>query len=69
MWIRPSDMWNETVKQDGKTCKRFFRMDRIERVEKYERNSCSIRMKRRFSNVLSQDALYDLLEKYKGLEG
>ena len=23
LWIRPKDMWNETVERDGKTFKRF----------------------------------------------
>ena len=30
-------MWNETVERNGKTYKRFYRLDRIERVEKHER--------------------------------
>ena len=37
IWVRPAMMWNETVERDGKTYKRFYRLDRIERVEKYER--------------------------------
>ena len=37
LWIRPAAMWNETVQRDGKTYKRFYHLDRIERVEKYER--------------------------------
>ena len=37
LWCRPADMWNETVNRNGKTYKRFYRSDRIERVEKYER--------------------------------
>jgi hypothetical protein len=87
-------MWNETVERDGKTYKRFYHLDRIERVEMYERlfdEAATSRdpemlqlldayytsgqwkedyeadergelppdMKR---GVLSQDALYDLLE-------
>ena len=23
IWIRPAEMWNETVERDGKKCKRF----------------------------------------------
>ena len=23
IWVRPADMWNETVERDGKTCRRF----------------------------------------------
>jgi hypothetical protein len=30
-------MWNEIVERNGKTYRRFYRLDRIERVEKYER--------------------------------
>ena len=37
LWIRPAVMWNETVERNGKTYKRFYRSDRIERVEYYER--------------------------------
>ena len=36
LWVRPADMWNETVERGGKTYKRFYRLDRIERVEQYE---------------------------------
>lgn len=37
VWVRPADMWNETVDRWGKTYRRFYSLDRIERVEKYER--------------------------------
>lgn len=23
IWVRPAEMWNETVERDGKVCKRF----------------------------------------------
>ena len=94
-WIRPASMWNETVERDGRIYRRFYGLDRIERVEKYERlfeeatasqdpeKLCILNtyytsgewrddyeadergefppeMKR---GVLSQDALYDLLEE------
>ena len=36
IWVRPASMWNETVERDGKAYRRFYRLDRIERVEKYE---------------------------------
>ena len=39
-WVRPADMWNETVERNGKKYRRFYRADRIERVEKYERLLC-----------------------------
>lgn len=28
VWVRPADMWNETVERDGKIYKRFERIDR-----------------------------------------
>lgn len=94
LWVRPAEMWNEQVNRDGKTYHRFYRMDSIERVEKYERlfdeaaashdldklrlldayytsgewredyeaderGELPPELKR---GVLSQDALYDLLE-------
>ena len=37
LWTRPASMWNETVERDGKIYRRFYRLDLIERVEKYER--------------------------------
>lgn len=37
LWVRPASMWNEIVERDGKMYKRFYRLDRIRRVEKYER--------------------------------
>lgn len=94
VWVRPADQWNEQVSRDGVAYRRFYRLDRIERVEKYERlfNEASASRdpeKLRLLNayytsgewledyeadergelppdlkrgVLSQDALYDLLE-------
>ena len=26
-WVRPADMWNETIERDGKTFKRFEKID------------------------------------------
>ena len=26
-WVRPADMWNETIEREGKTFKRFEKMD------------------------------------------
>ena len=94
LWVRPADMWNETIERDGKTYHRFYRLDRIERVEKYERlfdeaatspDPEKLRLLDAYytsgewredyeadergelppdlkRGVLSQDALYDLLE-------
>lgn len=36
IWVRPADMWNEKIERGGKTFRRFYSLDRIERVEKYE---------------------------------
>ncbi len=97
LWARPADMWNEKVARNGKIYQRFYCLDRIERVEKFERlfdeaavshdeeklrlletyytsgewledyeaderGELPPEMKR---GVLSQDALYDLLEDGK----
>ena len=37
LWVRPAEMWNESVERNGKIYHRFYRLDRIERVEKFER--------------------------------
>jgi len=37
LWVRPAEMWNETVERNGRTYRRFYPLDRIERVDKYER--------------------------------
>lgn len=95
LWIRPASMWNETVERCGKTWRRFYRLDRIERVETYERlfeeaaathDPEKLRLLEAYytsgewrddyeaderrelppdlkRGVLSQDALYDLLEE------
>lgn len=97
VWVRPASMWNETVERDGKTYRRFYRLDRIERVEQYERlfdkatarpDPQTLRLLDAYytsgewredyeadergefppdlkRGVLSQDALYDLLEGAK----
>ena len=94
IWCRPADMWNERITRNGVTYRRFYRLDRIERVEKYERlfdeaaaspDSEKLRLLEAYyasgewledyeadengelppdlkRGVLSQDALYDLLE-------
>ena len=94
LWVRPAEMWNEAVARDGRVYKRFYRLDRIERVEKYERlfdeaaashDPEKLRLLEVYytsgewredyeadergelppdlkRGVLSQDALYDLLE-------
>ena len=95
VWCRPADMWNERFTRNGVTYRRFYHLDRIERVERYEwlfdeatvshdpeklrllevyytsgewredyeadeRGELPAGLKR---GVLSQDALYDLLER------
>ena len=97
IWVRPASMWNEMVTRNGVTYRRFYRLDRIERVEHHERlfdeasfspdpeklaaldayyssglwrddyeadERCELPpdLKR---GVLSQDGLYDLLERVK----
>ena len=94
LWVRPAEMWNETVERGGRTYRRFCRADRIERVERYERlfdeaaatrDPQKLRLLEAYytsgqwredyeadergelppdlkRGVLSQDALYDLLE-------
>lgn len=37
VWVRPAETWNETIVEDGKAYRRFYPLDRIERVERYER--------------------------------
>ena len=37
LWVRPAEMWNEIVERDGKIYRRFYWLQRIERVEKYEK--------------------------------
>ena len=95
IWVRPASMWNEIVEREGKTYRRFYRLDRIERVEKYERlydaaaamnDPEALALLKAYCTsgewredyeadergelppdlkrgVLSQDALYDLLEE------
>ncbi len=36
IWVRPADMWNETVERDGKVFQRFHPLNRVERVAFYE---------------------------------
>ena len=94
VWVRPAEMWNESVERDGKTYRRFYHLERIRRVEKYEQlfdaaAACPDEEKLRLLDayytsgkwredyeadergelppdlkrgILSQDALYDLLE-------
>ena len=37
IWVWPAVRWNEKVTREGKIYRRFYPLDRIERVEKYER--------------------------------
>ena len=27
VWVRPASMWNEIIERDGKTCRRFTKID------------------------------------------
>lgn len=95
LWVRPAEMWNETLTREGRVYRRFYPLERIQRVERYEalfekaaacrdpealaqleayyssgqwledyeadeRGELPPDLKR---GVLSQDALYDLLEE------
>ena len=37
IWVRPADMWNETVERGGKVIRRFSPLSRAERVAFYEK--------------------------------
>jgi len=37
IWCRPADMWYGTVERGGRSFRRFCFLERLERVEKYER--------------------------------
>ena len=36
VWVRPADMWNETVEREGKRYRRFCPLSREERIRFYE---------------------------------
>jgi hypothetical protein len=36
IWVRPADMWNETVERDGRVFRRFEPLRKAERVAFYE---------------------------------
>lgn len=36
VWVRPADMWNETVEREGRTFARFRKVSQAERVSFYE---------------------------------
>ena len=54
LWVRPAEMWNEIVERNGKTYRRFYRLDRIERVEKYSSHE-QILQARRLLRQLKMD--------------
>ena len=58
VWVRPADMWNETVERNGKTYRRFYRLDRIERVEKYEQLFDEAKISRDSEKLATLDAYY-----------
>ena len=71
LWVRPAEMWNETVERNGKTYRRFYRLDRIERVEKYERLFDEVSISRDPEKLLLLDAYYssgEWLEDYEADE-
>ena len=58
LWVRPVEMWNETVERNGKVYRRFYHLDRIERVEKYERLFDEAAISHDQENLLILDAYY-----------
>ena len=71
LWVRPAEMWNETVERNGKTYRRFYHLERIERVEKYERLFDEASVSRDPEKLLLLDAYYtsgEWLEDYEADE-
>ena len=71
VWVRPADMWNEAVERGGKVYRRFYRLDRIERVEKYERLFDAAKVDRDREKLGQLDAYYSSgqwLEDYEADE-
>ena len=58
LWTRPAAMWNEQITRDGQTYRRFYRLDRIERVEKYERLFDEALISRDPEKLAALDAYY-----------
>ena len=58
IWVRPASMWNETVERDGKAYRRFYRLDRIERVEKYEQLFDEVALRPTQEKLALLDAYY-----------
>ena len=71
LWVRPAEMWNETVERNGKTYRRFYHLERIERVEKYERLFDEASVSHDPEKLLLLDAYYtsgEWLEDYEADE-
>ena len=66
VWVRPADMWNETVNRDGKTYQRFHPLSAAERVAFYEQLfdevSAAAQSEDSFTDELQNKAA--LLEEY-----
>ena len=66
IWVRPADMWNETVERDGNRYQRFRRLTREERIAFYEQIfdelSAAVQTADSLSNELQKKA--ELLEEY-----
>ena len=64
-------MWNETVERNGKTYRRFYHLERIERVEKYARLFDEASVSHDPEKLLLLDAYYtsgEWLEDYEADE-
>ena len=71
LWVRPAEMWNETVERNGKTYRRFYHLERIERVEKYARLFDEASVSHDPEKLLLLDAYYtsgEWLEDYEADE-
>ena len=66
VWVRPVDMWNETVERDGKTYQRFRLLNARERVAYYEQIFDELSAAVRGETVLTDDQKGKrlLLEEY-----
>lgn len=68
LWVRPAEMWNETVERGGQTYRRCYPLDRIEREEKYERLFDEASISRDQEKLLILDAYYTSGERLKDYE-
>ena len=65
-WVRPAEMWNETVERDGKSHKRFRLLSAEERIVFYEQLFDEVRAAVRSEDILTDELKNKmlLLEEY-----